>query len=92
LIVTLQYLKWLIEQTPNLYLCELKADLEENWGVLVDTSTIYQMLHRQGFALKKNSFVASNQVEENHIKYQIEVSENFTLTNWSLLTNVELTT
>lgn len=72
-----QYLKSLIEWTPDLYLHELKADLEENQGISVNISTIYQMLVRQGYALKKNNFVATEQVEESRVKFQIKVSENY---------------
>ena len=74
---SLQYLESLIERTPGLYLRELKADLEENRGVSVDISTIYRTLHRRGFALKNNSFVASKRVEESRTKYQIEVAQNY---------------
>ena len=74
---TLQYLESLIERTPDLYLRELKADLEENRGVSVDVSTIYRTLRRRGFALKKNSFIASERVEESRAKYQIEVAQNY---------------
>lgn len=73
----LQYLESLIERTPDIYLRELKAELEENRGVSVDVSTIYRTLQRRGFTLKKNSFVAREQVEENRIKYKIEVAENY---------------
>ena len=72
-----QYLESLVERTPNLYLRELRADLEENRGVSVDVSTIYRTLYRRGFALKKNSFVASERVEESRTKYQIEVVQNY---------------
>jgi hypothetical protein len=72
-----QYLESLIERTPDLYLHELKADLEENRGVSVDTSTVYRTLRRRGFTLKKNNFVASERVEEDRARYQIEVAENY---------------
>jgi hypothetical protein len=51
--------------------------LEENQGVLVDISTIYKTLHQWGFALKQNSFIASECVGENHTEYQIEVAEDY---------------
>jgi Fe2+ or Zn2+ uptake regulation protein len=76
-LIVFQYLESLIERTPDLYLRELKVDLEENRGVSVDTSTIYRTLHRRGFSLKKNNFVASERVEDNRARFQIEVSENY---------------
>ncbi|KAF9790819.1 hypothetical protein BJ322DRAFT_981316, partial [Thelephora terrestris] len=66
-----------IERTPDLYLRELKADLEENRGVSVDVSTIHRTLRRRGFSLKKNCFIANERVEEGRAKYQIEVAENY---------------
>lgn len=51
--------------------------MEKNRGVRVDTSTVYRTLHRRGFALKKNSSVTSERVEESRARYQIEVAENY---------------
>ena len=75
--IGLQYLESLIERTPDLYLHELKADLEENHGVSVDISTIHRTLRRRGFTLKKNCFIPSERVEESRAKYQIEVTQNY---------------
>lgn len=60
-----------------MFLCELKEDLETNRGVSVDKSTIYRSLMRRGFTLKRNTFIARERVEEERVKYMIDISQNY---------------
>lgn len=50
---TSQYLEELIEDTPDLYLSELRAMLWEHRGVDVSESTIHRALKRRGYTYKK---------------------------------------
>jgi len=55
----------------------LKEDLEVNCGVSVDESTIYQILSRCGFTLKRNAFVARECMEEDRTRYVMDISQNY---------------
>jgi transposase len=52
-----QYLEACIERTPDIYVSELKEELEEACGVGVSESTIKRTLRRRGFARKRVCFV-----------------------------------
>lgn len=67
----------LVERTPDLLLRELKEYLETNRGVSVDKSTIYRTFLRRGFTLKRNAFVAKERIEEDRVRYAIEISQNY---------------
>ena len=49
----LQYLESLIERKPDIYLSELKEQLEAAYEVRVDETTISRTLKRRGYARKK---------------------------------------
>ena len=67
----------LIERTLDVLLCKLKGELELSCGVSVHVSKIYHTLLRHRFTLKKNVFVVKECVEENRIRYMINISQNY---------------
>jgi transposase len=72
-----QYVESLIERTPDITLQELKEDLEINRGVSVNKSTVYRTLIRHGFTLKRSGLVAKEHVEEDRVRYMVEIAQNF---------------
>ncbi|KAH9942690.1 hypothetical protein B0H21DRAFT_750357 [Amylocystis lapponica] len=48
-----QFIAACLEHSPDVYLTELKAQLEEAYGVSVLPSTIWRTLRAMGFTLKK---------------------------------------
>ncbi|KAJ4499392.1 hypothetical protein C8R41DRAFT_729452, partial [Lentinula lateritia] len=49
----LQFLEGLLEQTPDLYLYEIKERLEDVYGANYTESTISRTLERRGWTRKK---------------------------------------
>jgi transposase len=54
----LQHLLKTLETTPDLYLDELRFELQQTYGVSVDTSTVWRALIRGGYTMKKVRFGA----------------------------------
>ena len=48
-----------------------------NRGVSMDQSTIYRALSRHGFTLKKNAFVAKERIEEDRVRFAIEIAQTY---------------
>jgi transposase len=54
LLLTLrQFIEALVEQTPDIWLCEIRDALSTVCGVVVGLATIWRALKRRGFARKR---------------------------------------
>ncbi|PPR02227.1 hypothetical protein CVT24_011455 [Panaeolus cyanescens] len=71
------YLISLVERTPDLYLYELQALLQDALGVYVTENTISATLRRQGFTRKKVSMPALERNEDLRAEYQTNIGENY---------------
>ncbi|KAB5587631.1 hypothetical protein CTheo_8930 [Ceratobasidium theobromae] len=60
----ISYLRERIDNSPNLYLDEIKADLFETLGITIHASTISRTLKRFGITTKKISRRATERSEE----------------------------
>jgi transposase len=53
LLLTLQqFIEALVEQTPDIWLCEIRDALSTVCGVVVGLATVWRVLKRQGFMWK----------------------------------------
>lgn len=73
----LQYLEAWIEHTPDVYLYELKGQLENARGVDVGEMTIARSLERRGMTRKRVSRIAQERSEEKRLAYKQYVGDHF---------------
>ena len=56
---TIKHLFKTLSSTPDLYLDELRLELQEKFGVSVSLSTIWRTLRKGGYSMKKVSYQSS---------------------------------
>jgi transposase len=84
------YLEGLIERTPDLYLSELKAILEEMREVEVSQETIRRSLLRRGFTRKRVSRPALERNEDWRAEFRYKSRKSISLNNLSSLMSLHV--
>ncbi|KAJ3889845.1 hypothetical protein GG344DRAFT_32638, partial [Lentinula edodes] len=64
-----------LEQTPDLYLYEIKERLEDVYGANYTESTISQTLERRGWTRKKVTRPSREATEEARNQYLMQIAE-----------------
>ncbi|KAJ3891676.1 hypothetical protein GG344DRAFT_14237, partial [Lentinula edodes] len=64
-----------LEQTPDLYLYEIKERLEDVYGANYTESTISQTLERRGWTRKKVTRPSQEATEEARNQYLMQIAE-----------------
>ncbi|KAI0324835.1 hypothetical protein GY45DRAFT_1288267, partial [Cubamyces sp. BRFM 1775] len=73
----LQYLTTFLQHSPDVYLLEMRDQLEHMCGVSVSISTVWRTLKTLGFTCKKLSKRALERNGERRLQYTIQMGLNY---------------